>query len=130
LKRKRNTLFYGGLLAVLAIGFAVRIGSGCSRMNDTTNELRSLVLERATANAELVRELETPIEIGALDEWNMTTSHGIEPEAQAKASALISGPKTKGKLRVVAQKNKGVWSFSTLTVELPGRAPVDLTRSP
>lgn len=118
--------------AVLLVGACgavlVHYGMRFWALFDERAELQRLTLERAARNVEVSSAVGKPMELESAGE-ELTVMR--KPEPYAEFVFPIAGPKGKGNLHGTAEKRDGKWSFSTLTAEIPGRAPpVDVLRSP
>ena len=81
----------------------------------------------ARQNPEVVTELGEPIEAGWLATGSVTNTLGDFGDAHVAVS--LSGPKQKGTLYVVAQKQDWRWQFKSAIVETTRGKKIDLLRS-
>jgi hypothetical protein len=83
-----------------------------------------MALRQAQSNAVVAERLGTPLETG----WFMSGNINVTgPSGHAEMEIPVSGPKGKGTIYLVADKNAGLWSFSTLQVAFADGEPrVDL----
>jgi len=83
-------------------------------------------VELARQDPAVVAELGEPIESGwlASGSINITTVSG-----NANLAISLSGPKQKGTLYVVAEKQAGQWQFTQARVETAGGKTIDLLRT-
>ena len=89
-----------------------------------SSEVYQYALEKARSNPEVVAELGEPIKDGWLVQGSVETSVG--GSGHAKFQIPISGPKKAGTIYAEALKDPhvvgGTWYFTTLYVEVAGRA--------
>ena len=76
-------------------------------------------MARTRANSEVVAQLGEPIESGF---WVSGSISVNGPSGNVDVSIPISGPKGSGTLYIVGTRNAGRWQYSTMEVEIPGRA--------
>ncbi|MEX0701876.1 MAG: cytochrome c oxidase assembly factor 1 family protein [Planctomycetales bacterium] len=109
----------GGGIALLVFGVF-----GAIKSSDVYTE----AIARAKANEEVQAALGEPIEEGFLVSGNINVS---DATGNADLAIPISGPKGNGTIHAVATKVAGKWEYSTLEVEVPGRAGrIDLRPQP
>ena len=89
-----------------------------------SSEVYQYALEKARSNPEVIAELGEPIKDGWLVQGSVETSVG--GRGHAKFQIPISGPKKSGTIYAEALKDPhvvgGTWYFTTLYVEVAGRA--------
>ena len=102
----------GALVFVFVIYGAV---TGAIKSSDAYAE----GMARARANPEVVAALGEPIESGFWISGNIDVSGSA---GNVDVSIPISGPKGSGTLYVVGTRSAGRWQYSTMAVEVPGRA--------
>ena len=76
-------------------------------------------MAQARANPEVVAALGEPIESGF---WISGSIDVSGPSGNVDVSIPISGPKGSGTLYIVGTRSGGRWQYSTMDVEIPGRA--------
>lgn len=102
------------ILIAAAVVAVISLVFGAIKSSDVYQQAES----RASANAEVKRELGEPIESG----WIVSGSISVSGSSgEADIAIPISGPKGDGTVYAVAIKSAGVWKFSTLEVEVEGR---------
>jgi Cytochrome oxidase complex assembly protein 1 len=89
--------------------------TGAIRNSDAYQEGMS----RARSNPDVVAALGEPIESGF---WISGSINVDGPSGNVDVSIPISGPKGSGTLYIVGTRNAGRWQYSTMEVEIPGRA--------
>jgi hypothetical protein len=103
-------------LVLLIVAFVF----GLLKNSDATK----LAVERAQSNATVVAHIGKPLELGWIISGNINVSG---PSGHAELSIPVHGNKGKGTIYVVADKNAGLWTFSTLQVAFADGEPrVDL----
>jgi hypothetical protein len=83
-----------------------------------------MALRQAQSNPIVAERLGTPLETG----WFMSGNINVSgPSGHAEMEIPVSGSKGKGTIYLVADKNAGLWSFSTLQVAFADGEPrIDL----
>jgi hypothetical protein len=102
----------GAVLFVFVIYGAV---TGAIKSSDAYSE----GMARARANPEVVAALGEPIESGF---WISGSINVNGPSGDVDVSIPISGPKGSGTLYIAGTRSAGRWQYSTMAVEIPGRA--------
>ena len=111
--RLHQLLCGGGILVFVFVIYGAV--TGAIRSSDAYQE----GMNRARSNPEVVAALGEPIESG----WLISGSINVNgPSGNVDVSIPISGPKGSGTLYVVGTRNAGRWQYSTMAVEIPGRA--------
>lgn len=103
----------GGI--VLFAGAIFGIVSGAIRSSDAYQ----VGMAQVRANPEVVAALGEPIESGF---WIQGSVNVDGPSGNVDVSIPISGPRGSGTLYVVGTRSAGRWQYSTMEVEIPGRA--------
>ena len=103
----------GGILVFVFVIYGAV--TGAIRSSDAYQE----GMNRARSNPEVVAALGEPIESGF---WISGSINVNGPSGNVDVSIPISGPKGSGTLYVVGTRNAGRWQYSTMEVEIPGRA--------
>jgi hypothetical protein len=103
----------GGFAAFFFLVYGVV--TGAIKSSDAYEE----AMTRARANAEVRAALGEPIESGF---WISGSINVDGSSGNVDVSIPISGPKGSGTLYVVGTKSAGRWQYSTMEVEIPGRA--------
>jgi hypothetical protein len=93
-----------------------------------STDVYKTAVSRAKTEPAVIEALGTPIEEG----WWMSGKTNVEGTAgEADIGIPISGPKGKGTIYAVATKSAGRWNYTTLEVEVNGRADrINLLRDP
>lgn len=98
-------LFVGGILTV--VGVAMR-----------ASDPYQLAVATATHDPSVVAELGAPVKPG----WLTTGQINVAgPSGHAGLAIPIYGSRASGKINVCAEKAHGKWTFSCLSVDVPGR---------
>ena len=103
----------GGALLFIFVIYGVV--TGAIKNSDAYSE----GMARARANPEVVAALGEPIESGF---WISGSINVNGPSGDVDVSIPISGPKGSGTLYVTGTRSAGRWQYSTMAVEIPGRA--------
>jgi hypothetical protein len=109
-----------GCLALIAlgIGFILVITVFVFSLMKSTDVYKTAVAS-AKGNAIVIEALGSPLEEG----WFLSGKTNVEgPSGEANIAIPISGPKGKGTIYAVATKSAGRWNYTTLEVEVDGRA--------
>ena len=105
----------GCLSPLVLIGILVTVifmsVSGMMKSSDVYKD----AVSKAKAHPTVQEEIGSPIKEGGLISGNLNTSG---PSGEANLSIPLSGPKGKAAVHVVATKSAGLWTYSTLSVEL------------
>jgi hypothetical protein len=119
----------GGLLAIVILcgGFALFV---TSMLGTVMGVLKSADpykdgLARAQNSPAVTRALGQPIQPSYWVNGNISMNNG---SGTADLSTTLTGPNGTGTLHVVGAKNAGKWTYSTLEVQLPGQASIDLLK--
>ena len=72
-------------------------------------------VEIATTDAQVIRELGSPVKTGFFISGNISTSGS---SGEADFAIPVSGPQGSGTIFVVAEKSGGEWTFRTLAVKI------------
>jgi hypothetical protein len=117
--RAQETKWIIGILLGVGIVFVVAV---MSLIGNT--QVSRLALRQARANPTVVERLGQPIRKGRLVTGNISVSGS---SGHADFAVPLYGPKGKGMLYAVANKNAGLWRFETLRVVVDGdEQPIDL----
>lgn len=123
----RNTgwvISLGCLSAVFLVGlfFIGIFGAVMAAMR--TSDVYSIAMYTATSDKALLTELGAPIQAGWFVSGSIEVSGGT---GVASISIPVSGSLRSGKVKAVAKKSLGRWTFSVLNAEVEGRpAAIDL----
>lgn len=128
---KRNPGKTVALIAAAAFAFFVLFAGtiiffvfGLLRNSDPAK----LAIARSQSNPAVVQYLGQPIRPGFFVSGSENTTG---PSGHAELSIPVSGPKGKGTIYLIADKNLGLWSFSELEFALEdGSARINLLPSP
>jgi hypothetical protein len=82
------------------------------------SEICKTAVERAQSNPDVLTRLGKPVKQGLFLSGKIEVSG---PYGRADVAIPLSGPKTKGKLYVVATKTAGIWKFETLQLAVKGQ---------
>lgn len=78
---------------------------------------------QAQQSPEVRQALGEPVKAGMMLQGSISTSN---ERGSANFSVPLNGPKAEGTLYVEAYKNRDKWTFTTLTVEVPGHPDINL----
>ncbi|HEX8279790.1 MAG TPA: cytochrome c oxidase assembly factor Coa1 family protein [Chthoniobacterales bacterium] len=106
-----------GLIAVVIVFVAAIFLIVFGALKST--DVYKTAVARAKSSPAVIEALGAPIEEG----WFMSGKTNVEgTSGEADIGIPISGPKGKGTIYAVATKSAGRWSYTTLEVEVSGRA--------
>jgi hypothetical protein len=108
---------------LLFVAFILFCSFGLLRNSDPVR----LALAKARTNPSVLEQIGQPIHEGWLVKGKL---HTTDTSGHAQLSIPIDGPKGKGAINLVADKNLSTWSFSKLQV-VPenGTSPIDLLKT-
>jgi hypothetical protein len=113
------------VLLISAIGLGLfALFMGAMRSSDAYR----VAVDAVAHDPSVLTELGAPVEPG----WYMTGKIQVTgPAGHADLAIPVSGTHGAGTIQVVADKSAGKWTFSTLVVQVKGRAaPIDLLAVP
>jgi hypothetical protein len=108
------------LLIVAFVGALLLIVEGSIKKSDAYTQ----AMVRAQNDPKVTEKLGEPLQPGWFISGNIQVTNDT---GQANLSIPVSGPKSKGTIRVVAKKIAGSWQFDTLEVDVEGDSqPINL----
>jgi hypothetical protein len=118
---ERNWKWLVPLLVVVALFvFSAFVGGLIYIVESTlrTSYPYQLAVKRATESPAVAAKLGTPLHIG----WFVAGELGFDgSEGSARLGIPISGPKGRGRIKVVGKKHASHWNFETLELDVSGQ---------